>query len=233
MRNACQQAIGGLLVRKERWVLSPRGRLLACLIMITVALAASRGLYPFLAVTQRTSGEILVVEGWINSASAEQAAGEYYNANYQSVLVVAAVYDAGNKWDSGRYKPEYIAEALVRLGVPGNRVHVVFCEVVKKDRTYESALAVRRWLHERGMPAKAIDVVTIGAHARRSRLLFRRAFGSEVKVGVLGMNERDYDPVHWWRSSEGIREVLFEGVAYVYVKLFFHPSRGVAKEGFD
>jgi len=216
-----QHALGGLLVRKEQWSLSLRGRLLLGLGVLAAAFTVIRGLYPFLAITQRTSGEILVVEGWIHSDSVEQAVREYNAAHYQEVLVVAAVYDVGNKWDSGRYKPEYIEQALVRLGVPKARVHAIFCEVVRKDRTYESALAVRRWLQEHGTLAKSLDVVTIGSHARRSRLLFQKAFGSELKVGVLAMDDRDFDPVHWWRSSEGVREVLFEGVAYLYVRFFF------------
>jgi len=45
-----------------------------------------------------------------------------------------------------------------------------------------------------------------------------------MKVGVIAMDERLYDPVHWWRSSEGMRQVLFEGLAYVYALCFFHPS---------
>jgi uncharacterized SAM-binding protein YcdF (DUF218 family) len=180
-------------------------------------------MYPFLAVTSRTSGKLLVIEGWIHSDSIEQAANEYKSAHYQQVIVVAAVYDTGNKWDSGRYMPEYIARSLKTLGVPANCVQVVFCEVVKKDRTYHSAVAVKKWLQEQGMSVHSIDVVTVGPHARRSRLLFQRAFGTEVKIGVIAMAEKGYDPDHWWRSSEGVREVLFEGFAYLYAKFFFWP----------
>jgi len=54
-------------------------------------------------------------------------------------------------------------------------------------------------------------------------LLFKKAFGRETDVGVIAMDEREYDPVHWWHSSEGVREVLFEGIAYVYAKWFFVP----------
>jgi len=66
--------------------------------------------------------------------------------------------------------------------------------------------------------------MTLGPHARRSRLLFQKAFGKEVKVGVISVEDRDYDPAHWWRSSEGVREVLGEAIAYFYAKFFFSPS---------
>jgi uncharacterized SAM-binding protein YcdF (DUF218 family) len=221
--NSDQQALGGLLVRKECWTFSLRGKLLIVLVVLAVGLAVIRGLYPFLAVTQRTSGEILVVEGWINAHTIEQAAHEYKAAHYRDVLVVKDAYAIGNKWESGRHMAEYIADELVRLGIPKDRVHLVFCDVLKKDRTYHAALAVRKWIQAQGIMVKAIDVVTLGPHARRSRLLFQKAFGTELKVGVIAMDERGYDPIHWWRSSEGVREVPFEGVAYLYVKLFFHP----------
>jgi hypothetical protein len=37
----------------------------------------------------------------------------------------------------------------------------------------------------------------------------------------------DYDAKHWWQYSEGVRDVLSEGVAYLYAKFFFWP--GAAK----
>jgi uncharacterized SAM-binding protein YcdF (DUF218 family) len=211
----------GFLVRRERWSLSWRGSLVVLLVGLAAIIALGRGLFSLLAVYAPTSGEILVVEGWIRSESVEQAAKVCLKTNYQDVVVVVAVTEAKSKWDSGRYKGEYIAGALESAGVPKNRIQVLFCEAVQKDRTYACARAVREWLQKREKPVQAIDVVTIGSHARRSRLLFQKAMGSTIRVGVLAMDERGYDPVHWWRSSEGVREVLFEGVAYLYVRLFF------------
>ena len=186
-------------------------------------LMLARCLYPFLAVSFATHADTLVVEGWIHSDNVEQAAQAYQATSYKDVVVVAAVTDAKSKWDSGRYKAEYIAGALKSAGVPKDRIQVIYCDVVRKDRTYSCALTVREWLHKREQPVQAIDVVTIGPHARRSRLLFQKAMGSTVLVGVLAMDENGYDPVHWWRSSEGIREVLFEAVAYLYAKWIFVP----------
>lgn len=187
-------------------------------------LMLARRLYPFLAVSFATHADTLVVEGWIHSDSVEQAAQAYRATNYQDVVVVAAVTDAMSKWDSGRYKAEYIAGALESAGVPKDRIQVLYCNAIRKDRTYSCARAVREWLYERGKPIQTIDVVTIGPHARRSRLLFQKAMGGSVRVGVLAMDENGYDPMHWWRSSEGVREVLFEAVAYLYAKWIFVPS---------
>ncbi|MGA2556129.1 MAG: hypothetical protein ABSG04_07630, partial [Verrucomicrobiota bacterium] len=62
-------------------------------------------------------------------------------------------------------------------------------------------------------------------HARRSRLLFQKACGDDTKVGVIALDDVGYDPTHWWRTSEGVREVVGEGIAYLYARIVFHPSR--------
>ena len=103
-------------------------------------------------------------------------------------------------------------------------VQPIPCWVERKDRTYNAALAVKQWFQENGVSVSSIDIMTLGPHARRSRLLFQKAFGKEVKVGVISVEDRDYDPAHWWRSSEGVREVLGEAIAYIYAKFFFSPS---------
>ena len=44
-----------------------------------------------------------------------------------------------------------------------------------------------------------------------------------VKIGIIAAPNPDYDAKHWWRYSEGVREVTGEGLAYLYAKLFFYP----------
>ena len=68
---------------------------------------------------------------------------------------------------------------------------------------------------------RASDVVTEDVHARRTWLLFQEAFGKGIKVGIIAVPNPDYDADHWWRSSEGFREVIGEAVAYAYAKLLF------------
>ena len=75
------------------------------------------------------------------------------------------------------------------------------------------------------MPAK-LNVVSVGPHARRSRLLFRRAFGRQTQVGVVSVPNPDYDPQRWWAYSIGFRTVVGESVGYLYVKLVFRRSEG-------
>jgi hypothetical protein len=55
-------------------------------------------------------------------------------------------------------------------------------------------------------------------------LLFKRALGPEIKFGVVALDAVVDEKTGWWQSSSGVREVYFEGIAYLYVTLFFHPS---------
>jgi len=69
-----------------------------------------------------------------------------------------------------------------------------------------------------------VNLVTTGPHARRSRLLFEKALGRDFTVGVLSVPGRDFDAQHWWRSSQGVRVVTGEMIAYCYVRFFFRPN---------
>jgi uncharacterized SAM-binding protein YcdF (DUF218 family) len=96
--------------------------------------------------------------------------------------------------------------------------------VSERDRTYSAALALRHWLDQQGTNVKAINVVTADTHARRTRLLFQKALGTDISVGVIAVPNPDYDARRWWRYSEGVRDVISESVAYLYAKFFFWPS---------
>ena len=219
-----RRALGGLVVRQECWRVSWGGKLLLLALGIGVAVVGMRTIHPFLATTRRSGGNLLLVEGWIASYTMAQVADEFRRGRYEQVLVMRAVDDSlGDKYESGRYVGEYMANSLIRCGVPAERVNSVFCPVSRKDRTFHSALAAKQWLAQRGISVNSMDVATLGPHARRSRLLCEKAFGRDVKVGIIALEDRAYDPSHWWRSSEGVREVLGEAIAYGYVRIFFHP----------
>jgi hypothetical protein len=219
----------GLLVRQTKWHLSWRGRLLVLLVVVIVGLVGARFLHPFLAVTQLSGGSLLVVEGWIPTHTLKGAAEEFRAGHYQRVLVVfGTADDLGNQYDSGRYNGDYVAKLLVQYGVPAESVQTLFYPLKPKDRTFQEAIAVKHWLAQQPDPVKAFDVLTLGPHARRSRLLFEKAFGNGFGIGVIALNNAAYDPRHWWRSSEGVREVIGESIAYVYARFFFFPGAETA-----
>ena len=219
-----RRTLDAILVRRQCWSLTFRGKLIFLAGLVVLFWAAIRFTHPFLAVTDHTRGPVLVVDGWVPTYTLKAVASDYTNGHYQQVLVVRGVYGWEEKYESGSHYTDYMARLLVRYGVPESLVDTVFCPVTEKDRTYHSALAIRRWLAEHSLSVDSLDLATVGPHARRSRLLYEKAFGPGMRIGVIALRDKAYDPAHWWRSSEGIREVPFEAIAYLYVRFFFHPA---------
>jgi hypothetical protein len=217
--------LGGLFVRRERWTLSWAGRFLVLLLFLGVAWIVLSGLYPFLAVASPVKSQILVVEGWLPRYGLAQTVALVNTEGYRRVLTSGT--KAEDDWNArpGETYAELAAERLVMLGLAGNLVQAVPCAEERKDRTYNSALAVKNWCATNHVRLDSLNLVTLGPHARRSWLLYQEAFGDDVKVGVIPVKNKNYDPSRWWRSSEGFREVIGEAIAYFYAKFLFHPAK--------
>jgi hypothetical protein len=152
-----------------------------------------------------------------------QAADEFRRGHYRHLVLLQSIYDgdAGDQRGSEIASSEDMAHMLVADGVPRESLDTVFYHAVEKDRTYHAALAAKQWFQEKSISPNPFNIATVGPHARRSWLLFRRAFGGTVELGIVALKDPMYDPQHWWRTSEGVREVLGESIAYVYARFFF------------
>ena len=118
--------------------------------------------------------------------------------------------------------------------MPGDSIQMVPSHVIGRDRTYSSAVALRNWLRDHNTSLNSMNVLTQDAHARRTRLLYEKAFGKNVTIGIISAPDPDYDARHWWRYSDGVREVIGESIAYIYARFFFYPSassEGEQKQG--
>ena len=214
---------GGLFRRRTCWVPTWRGGLLLLLLLALAAVGSVRGLHPFLAVTQPCPGDMLVVEGWAADYALEAALAEFRRPPYRRLFVTGGPMEKGAPLVEYRTTAEMTAATLLAMGLASNRVQAVPAPQTRQDRTYISALALKHWLLARGPLPAGFNIVTVGAHARRTRLLFAKAFGPEVRVGVIAVPNREYEADAWWRSSAGVRTVLSELIAYGYARFCFHP----------
>jgi len=220
----------GLLNRRERWSLTWRGWLALLVLLVAVAggllALALFGLEPFLAVQDRRDTNILVVEGWIDHYAIHAAVNEFKrHPTYQRVLCTGGpVTGSGGYTNDFNTSASVGAERLIGFGLASSVVQMVPSREMDRDRTYGAALALRRWMQEHDLRPAAINVLTEALHARRSRLLFEKAFrGTGTQVGIIPVDSPDYPPRLWWRYSEGVKEMISEGAAYVYARLFFFP----------
>jgi uncharacterized SAM-binding protein YcdF (DUF218 family) len=222
------RALWGLFDRKERWSLSWRGRLIVASALILAGALVFRSIYPFLAITHRVGADVLVVEGWVHEYAIQAAVDEFRSGSYRHVFTTGGpVVGTGGYINDFHTSASVGADLLRKNGLANGSVQEVPSRVMDRDRTYGSAVALRNWLREHNTAVSGMDIVTEDLHARRTRLLFQEALGDKVNVGVIAIPSPDYDAKHWWRYSDGVREVIGESIAYVYTKLFFHPSESI------
>ncbi|MCX6873277.1 MAG: YdcF family protein [Verrucomicrobia bacterium] len=190
--------------------------------------AALHRIHRFLAPDRPVSSDILVVEGWVPDYALKRGLDLSVEQKSRYLLLAGGTVRGEVNPEPGDTYANMAMKRLKRIGGDQPHVHPVpspeLTSEPERDRTYGSALAVKKWLKEQGVSVRSINVLTMGTHARRSRLLFQEAFGPEVEVGVIAIRDREYDPRVWWRYSEGVKEVLSEGAAYLYARFLFQPG---------
>jgi len=201
-----------------------RGWLVILLVIGPLLVVGCRQLHPFLAVTDSKPGGLLVVEGWAPDPAYKAAIEEFRSHSYEAFCVTGGPLDSGAPLaEYGTYAERGAAIARA-YGLSSNVVHAIPAPRVRADRTFTSALALKRWIEVQKRSVTKINLVTEGPHARRSRLLFSKALGNSVEVGIIALPVLDYDPARWWRSSAGVRGVVGELLGYGYVRLLFHGA---------
>lgn len=216
--------LGGLVARRLAWKLTWRGWVVVVLLLLGLLELFFVASYPFLAPTRRFPTRLLVVEGWMPHYAMKQVADEFLAHDYKRVVLVCPIINLDDKYISGKDEGENLAALLEKYRVPASSISVLYPIVAKKDRTYHSALAVKEWLAGQKWNQDAFNVITMGPHARRSRLLYRRAFEGRVRIGIIAAEDMQYNKRRWWRASEGVRDMLGESIAYLYARFVFHAS---------
>jgi uncharacterized SAM-binding protein YcdF (DUF218 family) len=214
----------GLLRQRPCLVPTWRGWLVLLLIALLLANMAVREIHPFLAVTDPLPGGVLVVEGWAPDYALAEAAAEFRRNHYSKLYVTGGPLEWGASLAEYKTHAEGGAAILLKLGLGTNEVQAVPAPLVRQDRSYAAAATLNAWLRNHGISPDRVHLMTEGPHARRSRLMFQKALGKDVAVGVTAVPNRDYDARHWWRSSAGVRTVVDEVIAYGYARFFFRAK---------
>lgn len=218
-----------LVTALERWRLirvwtfrgpTWRGAILALAVFAVAVAAFLRTVHPYLAVTERLPTTVLVVEGWLPDFALQAALDEFRRGGYREIWVTGGPLEKGSPLFEHRTHAELGRVVLEKLGAPPGVVRAVPAPKVQKDRTFASAVALRHWWRQQPNPAPAFNVLSTDAHARRTRLLFAKAFGDASRIGIIATPDERYDGARWWRSSDGVRTVLSELIAYAYASIF-------------
>jgi hypothetical protein len=215
----------GLLHLRSCLVPTPKGWIILGLGLGVLLTIAIRDLHPFLALNDPLPDGLLVVEGWTPDYGMEIAIEEFKHTHSQRIYVTGGPLEYGMHLSAYHTYAESGAATLIKLGLSSNVVEAVPAPLVRQDRTYTAAVSLKKWLIEHGTPPTKIYLMSDGPHARRSRLLYEKAMGKGVIVGVKAIPSREYDQAHWWRYSAGVRGVIGEGLAYLYARFLFSPPK--------
>jgi hypothetical protein len=205
--------------RKLTWP----ARLLIAVILAGTLILLSTNLYAFLAPEAEPHHGLMVVEGWIHDFALDEAVTIYRNGDYSMIVCTGVPIETGSYIQEYRSYPEMTAARLRKMGVDPSEIVVAVADYEKKDRTYLSAVALRQAFITYNIEDTDLHLITTGPHGRRSRMLFQKALGPDYSIGITCLEEASYNADDWYTSSEGVRSVLSELIAYTYAKLFFHP----------
>ena len=110
-------------------------------------------------------------------------------------------------------------EHLIVLGVSDEKIIPVSVKYSKRNRTYKSALGLKKYIHNSGSNIKSINVVTLSAHSRRTYYTMKSVLGNNVQIGIIPLQDTNqYVPF-----IEGVKTDLREWIAFTYYVNFLLP----------
>jgi hypothetical protein len=107
------------------------------------------------------------------------------------------------------------------MGIKPENILCASAPEVSCDRTWASALAVRRLLDKKGLHGTPCNLYALGGHTRRSLYLYRRAFGENWPVGAVSLESSEYDLERWWSSSLAFKHIINEWISWIYTRCTF------------
>jgi hypothetical protein len=189
--------------------------------------------YSFLAVNAPIEADVLVVEGWLPDYALEEVVVEFRQGAYRKIITLGEPLRHGYFLSQYKSYAALAAATLVTLGIDADRIVAIPFPPAERDRTRTSALHLQAWLRDNDPTIRAINLYSLGPHARRSWFLFRQTLRPTIQVGILSGTPKEYQPQCWWNYSAGVRSMLSETIGYVYASAFSLLTQAKAVEGID
>ncbi|HYH05349.1 MAG TPA: ElyC/SanA/YdcF family protein [Bacillota bacterium] len=168
----------------------------------------------FLSPTRPIPARILIVEGWL-PLYAFQAAEKIFNSGSYDLLLTTGGPIPG---PGSKNIAEYAKIHFQTLGIPSSKIIAIPAPGVNIDRTWTSAVAVKKWLDQNKKRETRFNLVSLGPHTRRSWLTYQKVFASAHKIGIISIPEV-YTPRRWWYTRRGYRILAEEFISYLGFKM--------------
>jgi hypothetical protein len=151
----------GLLRRRECLVPTWQGLLLFILIGAGSILLFAMNVQSFLALTERVSADVLVVEGWAPDFVMEEAVKEFELGHYRRLYVTGGPIEHGSSMSAFKTYAELGAATLLKMGVSSSVLEAVPSPLVRRDRTYASALALKSHMQQQAHAYTGINLMSL------------------------------------------------------------------------
>lgn len=198
------------------------GLLLIFLVFLSFYLLV-RNAYSFLAVSVAPGSKTLVVEGWVPESGLRNALHFYQENQYKNMIMTGVPITQWTYSSPFSNMADASAGSMKRMFFNDTIYRAIIPSTVLRDRTYSTAVALKMLLPQWNIKADSFDLYTMGPHARRTYLMFSKAFPNS-KIGLITDTDPSFDTQKWYTTSAGFRLVFSEWVSYIYSFFFFHPN---------
>jgi len=213
----------GLISKRTRWGLTIWGWLAILITLFSCCVFTIYHLYNFLSPTKKEGSTVLVLEGYVSDYVLKEAINEFKEYSYKLLITTGTPLERGLMLAEYTNTADLAASTLIKMGLDSTFIVVVKTDEMQNDRTYNAAMNLKEYLEEYHPEVKAINLMTLGVHGRRSQLMYQDALGDSIKVGIISAPNLFYGAHDWWKTSKGFREVMNEAFAYIFTKLLFKP----------
>lgn len=107
-----------------------------------------------------------------------------------------SVYDIGRPGGHNRITNSNVSYAgvardrLISIGAEPSAVTAIPAERVEVNRTLSSVLAVRDYLQKNNTGIRSFNIMSLGAHSRRTWITYRDILGREYQAGIISIADR-------------------------------------------
>jgi hypothetical protein len=192
------------------------------LIYIGIARPFLINLHRFLSINQPAHADVMIVEGWLFDYMMVAAAEEFKANHYRYILVSG--FDTSSAALRYGTSAEKGATNLRAKGIDSASVFAAPFYGGPMHKTYNSAVATKKWLLQHDPKGTAINVFTGGPHGRKTFTIYKNVFGQSHTVGIISCDMKHYNPQRWWLSRSGIYATVKSVVGYLYALTWPFPQ---------
>jgi hypothetical protein len=133
------------------------------------------------------------------------------NKSESVVLKVGRERSILNNFNSNAELSRY---RLISMGIDSSQIKATPGKRVNINRTLTSALSFRDWLKTTKIEIKGINIISLGAHTRRTWMIYNRILHKKYEIGIISLPDYHFNHSRSYRILKTVRETL--GIIYYW-----------------